>query len=75
MPAERRLLHNDKTRALKVAHNAFGSNSRHVLIGLMDALATFEPQSKGDGVGKVTGLGGLELVSGHAADDSGESRT
>jgi hypothetical protein len=34
----------DKACALKVAHNAFDSDCRHVLVSLMNALATFEPQ-------------------------------
>jgi hypothetical protein len=42
MAAERRLLHHDEAGALEVAHNALGGDRGHVLIGVMDALATFE---------------------------------
>ena len=40
----------------------WGGDGRHVLIGLVDALAAFEPKREGDGVGKVAGIGGGELV-------------
>ena len=42
MAAERRLLHDDEACARKVADNALGGDPGHVLIGVMDALATFE---------------------------------
>jgi hypothetical protein len=53
MAAERRLLHDNEAGALKVPHNAFGSDSRHLFVSLMNALATFEPQREGNGVGEV----------------------
>ena len=42
MSAKRRPLHDDEAGALKVADNALGGDGGHVLIGVMDALATFE---------------------------------
>jgi len=60
MAAERRLLHDNEAGALKVPHNAFGSDSRHILIGMMHALATFELQGEGNGVGEVARRGGRD---------------
>jgi hypothetical protein len=76
MTAERSLLHDDEAGALQVAHNALGSDSGHVLIGLMDALTAFELQGEGNGVGEVTRLGGRESVGiGHSVYDSRSIRT
>jgi hypothetical protein len=36
-----------------VAHDALGRDRRDVLVSLMKALATFEPQREGNGVGEV----------------------
>jgi len=64
MTAERRFLHDHKARALKVAHNALRSDSGHVLIGLMNTLAAFEPQGQGDSISEVARVGWRELVVG-----------
>jgi len=44
----------------KVAYNTLGSDSRHVLVGMMHALATFELQGEGNGVGEVARRGGRD---------------
>jgi hypothetical protein len=62
MAAERRLLHDDEACALKVADNALGGDSRHVLVGMMDALATFELQSEGNSIGEVARVCGSQLI-------------
>jgi hypothetical protein len=50
MTAKWRFLHDDKASALQMADDAQGSDSRHELTGMMNALSAFELQSEGNRV-------------------------
>ncbi len=52
-----------KPARFEMAHDALGGDGGHARVSLTHPLATFEPESKGNGVGKVAWLGGRELVS------------
>jgi hypothetical protein len=64
MAAERRFLHDDEARALQMAHDALRSDSRHVFVGLVNALAPFESQRESDRVREVARVGWRELLVG-----------
>jgi hypothetical protein len=60
--AKRRFLHDDKSGALKMAHDALRGYFGHVFVGVVLSLAPLEFQSEGNRVGEVVGIGGGELV-------------
>jgi hypothetical protein len=66
--ADRRPFHDHKAGALQVTHDPLRSYRGHVLVGLMDALAAFEPQGEGDRIGEVFRIGWGELVVGVGHD-------
>jgi hypothetical protein len=68
MSRDRRFLHDNETRALKVARNALGGDRGHALIGLVNTLSAFEPQREGDRTREVARIGGLSLSSMTARD-------
>ena len=57
-------LHDHEAGALQVAHNALSSDCGHILVGMMNALATFEPQREGDRGGEVFQLSGPQFIVG-----------
>jgi hypothetical protein len=64
MPAERRFLHDDKDGPLEMAHDALRGYLGHVFVGVVFSLAPLEFQGEGDGVGKVVGICGREILVG-----------
>jgi hypothetical protein len=48
----------------QMAHDSLGRDPSHVLVSLMDPLATAELQRECDGVGEVARIGGCELLAG-----------
>jgi hypothetical protein len=53
-----------------MAHNALGSDLRHVLVSLMDSLATAVPQSEGDRISQVVRISGCQLFVGVGHGDT-----
>jgi hypothetical protein len=47
-----------------MAHDALGGYGGHVLVGVVDALATFEPQGKRNRGGEIFRVGGRQFVVG-----------
>jgi hypothetical protein len=67
MSAERRFLQDDEARALQAAHDTLGGDSGHVLVGLVNTLATLDAEGKGDCIGEIARVcGGVSL-----SDESG----